>query len=330
MLERTNAILQKWQVPLYLLAVASAAAFGLVQPRAAEALDTGINPALALLLFATFLAIPLTRLIGALRNFRFLMAAVLLNFVVVPLVVWLLSRVVATDAELLIGLVLVLLAPCVDYVIVFTRIAGGASHQLLAATPILMLLQMVMLPIYLSWFAGESLGKVISPEPFVHAFTWLIAVPLVSAMLVQLLARRFRSAEILENLMDLLMVPLMMLVLFLVVASQVGPVKADFSRLLVVVPLYVLFLIVMLPLGRGISHVFKLAVPARRALVFSGATRNSLVVLPLALAMPDSLSLVPAVVVTQTIIELLGMLVYVKVVPRLLPESPGQRSSTQS
>ncbi|ALQ30784.1 MULTISPECIES: arsenic resistance protein [Micrococcaceae] len=330
MLERTNRTFQKWQVPLYLLAVAAAAAFGLMRPQAAAELDSGINPVLGLLLFATFLAIPLTRLVGALRNIRFLLAVVILNFLAVPLVGWLLSRVVAADAELLIGLLLVLLAPCVDYVIVFTRIAGGAGHQLLAATPVLMLLQVVLLPVYLSWFAGGALGEVVTPEPFVHAFTWLIAVPLVSAMLVQLLARRFRSAEVLEDLMDLLMVPLMILVLFLVVASQVSSVKADFSRLLAVVPLYVLFLVIMLPLGKGISRIFKLAVPARRALVFSGATRNSLVVLPLALAMPEPFALVPAVVVAQTIIELLGMLIYVKVVPRLIPEKLGLGSSSNS
>lgn len=55
-----------------------------------------------------------------------------------------------------------------------------------------------------------------------------------------------------------------------------------------------------------------------RALVFSGATRNSLVVLPLALALPASLSLAPVVVVTQTLVELVGMIVFVRVVPRLV------------
>ena len=61
-----------------------------------------------------------------------------------------------------------------------------------------------------------------------------------------------------------------------------------------------------------------------RALTFSGATRNSLVVLPLALAMPSPL--VTAAVVTQTLVELLGMVVLVRVLPRLLrtprPRSP--------
>ena len=52
------------------------------------------------------------------------------------------------------------------------------------------------------------------------------------------------------------------------------------------------------------------------ALAFSGTTRNSLVVLPLALALPDALA--PIVVVTQTLVELLVMVVYVRLLPRLI------------
>ena len=58
---------------------------------------------------------------------------------------------------------------------------------------------------------------------------------------------------------------------------------------------------------------------AARALVFTGATRNSLVVLPLALALGDDYALTAAVIVTQTLVEVLGMVVYVRVVPRLVP-----------
>jgi ACR3 family arsenite transporter len=52
--------------------------------------------------------------------------------------------------------------------------------------------------------------------------------------------------------------------------------------------------------------------------VFSGATRNSLVVLPLALALPTPRRRRGGVV-TQTLIEVIGMVVYVRVVPRLVP-----------
>jgi ACR3 family arsenite efflux pump ArsB len=36
---------------------------------------------------------------------------------------------------------MVLLTPCIDYVIVFTRLAGGSDRRLLAAAPLLMLAQ---------------------------------------------------------------------------------------------------------------------------------------------------------------------------------------------
>ena len=67
------------------------------------------------------------------------------------------------------------------------------------------------------------------------------------------------------------------------------------------------------------GHIERADTPGRRALVFSGATRNSLVVLPLALALPAGYELAAAVVVTQTLVEVVGMVVYVRVIPNLIP-----------
>jgi len=117
------------------------------------------------------------------------------------------------------------------------------------------------------------------------------------------------------------MVPLMMLTLAVVVASQIDAVRADLASLLRVIPLYVAFLVLMSPLGILIGRCFKQDVPTIRATVFSGATRNSLVVLPLALALPQALALTPVVVVTQTLIELLGMVLYVRLIPHLIWDS---------
>jgi ACR3 family arsenite efflux pump ArsB len=50
---------------------------------------------------------------------------------------------------------------------------------------------------------------------------------------------------------------------------------------------------------------------------FSSATRNSLVVLPLGLAIPGAVPWIPAVIVAQTLVELIAELVYVKLLPRL-------------
>ncbi len=248
----------------------------------------------------------------------------MLNFLIVPAVVYVLSRLVADDQALLLGVLLVLLTPCIDYVIVFSGLARAAHDRLLAAAPLLMLLQMLLLPVYLGMFVDPELFEVIDLAPFIEAFLLLIVTPLAVAALTQFLAARFRPAQQVMDLMEALMVPLLMLTLTVVVASQIDAVRTDLPSLLRVIPIYVIFLVVMVPLGIFIGWVFHQDVPATRATVFSGATRNSLVVLPLALALSDSLTLVAVVVVTQTLVELVGMVVYVRLIPRVVLEKAGQ------
>lgn len=86
------------------------------------------------------------------------------------------------------------------------------------------------------------------------------------------------------------------------------------------IPVYILFAAVMVPVGMLAGAAARLDVPAKRTVVFSGATRNSLVVLPLVLALPATFDLAPLVVVTQTLIELVIMVIFVRLIPRLLPE----------
>ncbi|MFZ4893456.1 arsenic resistance protein [Plantibacter sp. Mn2098] len=313
------------QIPLYLAAIVLGGVVGLVAPSSAPGLAASINPALILLLFATFLGVPLTMIGRAFRDGRFFVTVLLVNFGIVPIVVFGLSRFVTDDRGLLIGVLLVLLTPCVDYVIVFTGLAGGARDRLLAAAPVLMLLQIVLLPGYLWLFAGADAVALVEVEPFVEAFLLLIVVPLVAAAIVQAVAGRSAIGAGIMRVMEGAMVPIMMLTLAVVVGSQIAAVGEQAVALLRVVPLFVAFLVVMVVVGALVWRPARLDAPAGRALVFSGATRNSLVVLPLALSLPTSLAIAPLAVVTQTLVELVGMVVLVRVVPRIVgPSRPGR------
>ena len=87
--------------------------------------------------------------------------------------------------------------------------------------------------------------------------------------------------------------------------------------------MYIAFLVVMPLLGRFAAGLLRMDVGESRALVFTSVTRNSLVILPLALALPAGYDLVPMVVVTQTLVELTGMVVLTRVVPSMASsESP--------
>ncbi|WP_098958641.1 arsenic resistance protein [Pseudonocardia sp. N23] len=313
---RVAGALERRQVPLYVGAIVAGVVLGLCVPGAGPGLSTAVDPVLGALLFVTFLQVPARELAGAWRAGRFLGAVLLVNFVVVPAVVAVLAAFLPTDDALRAGVLLVLLAPCVDYVVVFSRLAGAAADRLLAATPLLLVAQMALLPVYLRMLGGPGVGGDLGP--FVEAFLVLIVVPLASAWAVQAWAARHRAGAVFAAGAGTLMVPLMVATLLLVVASQVPALGGD-PAVLVVVPVYVVFLLIMPFLGLGVARLLRLGPGEARAVVFSGATRNSLVVLPLALALPAGAGVAAAAVVTQTLVEVLAMVGYVRLVPRLVP-----------
>jgi ACR3 family arsenite transporter len=158
-----------------------------------------------------------------------------------------------------------------------------------------------------------------SAGPFVEAFLLLIALPLALAVATQYLNGGGSAAGSVvrkwDEAMGYLPVPFLALTLLVVVASQIPKLEGTFGQVATVVPIYVAFLVVMALVGRLAARLFRLGTEAGRALIFTGATRNSLVILPLALALPDSYALTPAIVVTQTLVELVGMLVYIRTIP---------------
>lgn len=127
--------------------------------------------------------------------------------------------------------------------------------------------------------------------------------------------------------MGWLPVPMMGATLLVVIASQLPRVYDSIAQVGGVVPVYAAFLVAMPLLARLAAGLVGMDAGEARALVFTSVTRNSLVVLPLALALPAGYELAPAVVVTQTLVELTGMVVLMRVVPKwLLPQSPKRPS----
>ncbi|BDA63824.1 arsenic resistance protein [Actinomyces capricornis] len=300
---------------LYLAALALGAVVGLALPQRAGAFEAAVTPVLVALLYATFLGVPMARLRAAFTDGRFMAAILVVNFLIAPLVVLVLLRPLADAPALLVGVLLVLLAPCVDYVMVFTRLAGGAWSRTLAASPVLMLLQILMLPLWLTALAG---GAAISWRPFAWAFLLMILIPLGLSVLTRWAADRRRWAAGLQAGATALMVPLMMATLATVVASQVDAVSAHPGLLARVLPIYLLYALIMPAVGEGVGRLLGQGAASRLALAFSGTTRNSLVVLPLALALPRGLEPAAIVVVAQTLVELVVMVAYTRLLPRLI------------
>ncbi len=111
-----RSVLESRQIAICLAAVVLAG-FTAWQWPSSTALAPAIEPLLAFMLFVTFLQVPLTQLRRAWADMRFLGALLVANFVAVPVLVALLLPWVPQEPLLRIGVLLVLLTPCIDYVV---------------------------------------------------------------------------------------------------------------------------------------------------------------------------------------------------------------------
>lgn len=304
-------------------AIALGLALGRAVPAARAVFEALLWPALAFLLYATFLQIPLLRLLDGLRDLRFLSALLFGNFVVIPPIVALMLALLPADPAIRLGVLLVLLVPCTDWFLTFTHLGGGDLGRALVATPLLLIVQLLLLPVFLALFAaGSEIGGP-ALDQVALAFATIVLVPLALAFWSE---RHKRARALLGRAgasFARLPEALLALVLFLIAASQAEAAAAALFLSLPALVLFLAYLAVALALGVVLTRLWRLPARSGRALVFSFGTRNSFVVLPLALALPEPLLEAAVVIVLQSFVELIGMLVYIRIVPRLLPDEEG-------
>lgn len=312
---------------VYLIAILAGLALGGGALGVAGPFEAVLWPLLGLLLYATFTQVPLTHLPDAFRDRRFLGAVLVGNFVLVPLAVWGLLAFLPDDPAIRLGVALVLLVPCTDWYITFTHLGGGDARRAIAATPVNLLAQLGMLPVYLWLFMGDAFLELLAADRIALVVVTLIALPLLGAWLTERWAERSRRGARMVGRIGWLPVPLLGLVVFLVAASQVQAVVGALPVLGQVLGVFVAFLVVAALIGLLLGRLLRLPVRSARALIFSLGTRNSFVVLPLALALAPAWQTATVVIVFQSLVELFGMVVYLWIVPRLLaPASrPGAR-----
>lgn len=321
-------MLERYQVALYLLAIALGAALGWASPTLGAALEPWLWPVLAGLLYATFTQVPFASVTRALRDIRFLVALMAGNFVIMPAIVWGLVQFVPLAPAATLGVLLVLLMPCTDWFIGFAHLGRGDGARAVAVAPLLLGLQLLLLPLYLHVMLGERLAL----APLVTSLLpgiGVILLPLALAALSEKLSAdkttgqradtRKSALDIWMEAMGWLPVPLLAVVVFLIASAQVqviGEIGGAFWQLLTI---FIAYLAAAALVGKALSVA--LAPRAGRTLTFSLGTRNSFLVLPLALSLPSGFEVTAIVIVFQSLVELFGMLVYVSLVPRLIGEA---------
>lgn len=314
----THLQLEKNQLFIYLVAISLGLISGVMYPNAGSYLEVAVWPLLGLLLFSTFNQVSLTHLRETSFSPRFLLAAIVGNFVFIPMVVAGLLMLAPDEPAIRVGILLVLLVPCTDWFITFTQLAGGDTRQAITFAPISLLLQVILLPLYLLVFLGKEFTVSLAHSGMLWAFIGLIVVPLILAWLTQKFAEQHPSGEKFINYLAWFPVILLALVMFIIASSQVAIVLDSLALLPSLSLVFILFLLIVALMARVLSRLLHLSSAQGRVLAFSFGTRNSFVMLPLALALPANYELGVVVIVFQSLVELIGMMVFLWWVPKQL------------
>lgn len=320
--------LERHQVWIYLAAIVGGLVLGSQLPDVEPHLEALLWPVLAALLYTTFMQVPLLHVRDAFRDRRFVLAILLGNFVLIPMLVWLVLRWLPDDPALHLGVLLVLLVPCTDWFITFTQLGRGNTARAIAVTPLNLLIQLLMLPVYL-WLMlpAADFSAALNTEEMLPAALALIGLPLVAAAMTERWVETKPERTVWRERLGWWPVPLLAVVVFLIAGAQVGTVLDAGPVLLTVLPVFVGFLFVAALLALGLTRWLRLPMEVGRTLAFSLGTRNSFVVLPFALALPDGWETTVVVIVFQSLVELFGMVFYLWWLPRHLFKQPSAASA---
>ena len=303
--------LERHQVWIYLAAISCGLVTGANVTANTAVLEPLIWPILGMLLYATFVQVPLLEVGTAFRDRRFVVAVVLGNFVFIPLLVWAALVLLPDNPPLKLGVLLVLLVPCTDWFVTFAQVGRGNAARAIAITPINLLLQILLLPLFIGiWLPAANWQAAVFLDITLLPPLLLLALTLVAGAITGAWAQRSYRGRAWQECMGWLPVPLLAMVLFLVSTTQAGTALESAETLLAVLPLFVIFPIAVALAARILTHCLALPMDAGRTLAFSMGTRNSFVVLPIALALPTGWELTAVVIVFQSLIELLGMVFF--------------------
>ena len=116
-----------------------------------------INLFLCIMIYGLFLEVPLKDLKKSFKNIKFTSTSLIINFIWTPLFGYFLGNLFLNgNIDIFIGFFMLILTPCTDWYLVFTKMAKGDLNLSLSILPINLILQLILLPIYLIIFFSSN------------------------------------------------------------------------------------------------------------------------------------------------------------------------------
>jgi len=276
--------------------------------------------AFGIVAFLVGLSLPLLSVGRFVANAKVWRALLIINLVAVPLLAFVLSRILWRSPDLQLGLLLALLAPGVALSIPIIRRAGGDVESVLGITPLLLLGQLLVVPPLAILLTGglfivADISRTLGPIALV------IVLPVALAALYQALERRHQQRLLPLRLRVSSLTGVAAGVAFFLTAWSEASTRLErVIELSWLVPLAIAFLVLMAPITLLVAGLAGVDADKRRAILISAVGRGGMVITPITLALEtDYWSMVALAVMTQASVEALGLMVYRSISPEIVP-----------
>ena len=237
-----------------------------------------INIFLCLMLFALFLEVPLGDLKNSFKNVKFSLTSLIINFIWTPLFGYFLATLfLKGNVDIMIGFFMLILTPCTDWYLVFTKMAKGDLTLSLSILPINLIVQIILLPIYLVIFFSS--GNTMDYSQLLYSLIIIIVIPFIAAQIVKFILNDNLNRKA-GNLFSSLQIWFLTLAIFCIFASQGKLLFNNLNSIITIfIPLTIFFAvnaIIDLLISEKISFTYS----EYASLTMTTLARNS----PLALA----------------------------------------------
>lgn len=127
---------------------------------------------------------PLNELKNSFKNIKFTSTSLIINFIWTPLFGYFIGSIfLKGNVDILIGFFMLILTPCTDWYLIFTKLAKEDLTLSLSILPINLILQIILLPIYLViFFSAENS---INYTQLAYSFIIVIAIPFIASQLTK-------------------------------------------------------------------------------------------------------------------------------------------------
>ena len=236
-----------------------------------------INLFLCIMLYGIFLEVPLKNLKKSFKNIKFSSTSIMINFIWTPIFGYFLGNLFLNgNMDIFIGFFMLILTPCTDWYLIFTKIAKGDLNLSLSILPINLILQIVLLPIYLIIFFSSN--DTINYSNLVYSLIMVIVIPFLSAQITKLLLNN--KLKKITNFFSKYQIVFLALAVFAIFNSQGNQLFGHLNSVLTIfIPLIIFFIATTL-IDLLLSEQIHLTYEEYASLTMTTLARNS----PLALA----------------------------------------------